>query len=131
MLPFFDEMIAFFESFPGTPSLRTPWVPWDVSWIMDQSLCHKSGSFSRHVCGTNGSCHFTNFHFGHSGTIGRHLVPVAPSFFSMRNWSFWKSGKCRKFTGSTICSETLYFVDCESADGRSEKILGSNERYIH
>ena len=34
-------------------------------------------------------------------------------------------------TGSTICSETLYFVDCESADWRSEKILGSNERYIY
>ena len=27
--------------------------------------------------------------------------------------------------------ETLYFVDCESADGRSEIFLGSNERYIH
>ena len=23
-------------------------------------------------------------------------------------------------TGSTICLETLYFVDCEPADGRSE-----------
>ena len=34
-------------------------------------------------------------------------------------------------TGSTICSETLYFVDCESADGRSENYLSSNERYIH
>ena len=37
----------------------------------------------------------------------------------------------RGSTGSTISSETLYFVDCESADGRSEKNLGSNERYIH
>ena len=36
-----------------------------------------------------------------------------------------------KYTGSTICSETLYFVDCESADWRSEKFLGSNERYIY
>ena len=34
-------------------------------------------------------------------------------------------------TGSTICLETLYFVDCESDDGRSEIFFGSNERYIY
>ena len=39
--------------------------------------------------------------------------------------------KYGRFTGSTIRSETLYFVDYESADGRSEKYLDSNERYIH
>ena len=32
-----------------------------------------------------------------------------------------KSGRLDHYTGSTICSETLYFVDCESADRRSEK----------
>ena len=36
-----------------------------------------------------------------------------------------------RHTGSTISSKTLYFVDCESANGKSEKKLGSNERYIH
>ena len=39
--------------------------------------------------------------------------------------------KCSQYTGLTISSETLYFVDCESADGKRENNLGSNERYIH
>ena len=33
-------------------------------------------------------------------------------------------------TGPTISSETLYFVDCKSADGRSELFFDLNERYI-
>ena len=39
---------------------------------------------------------------------------------------YWKPGSTR----SIISLETLYFVDCESADWRREIFLDSNERYI-
>ena len=60
----------------------------------------------------------------HSTFVGQ-ILTMAPSvsLFLCNNNNNW-------FTGSTISSETLYFVDWESADVKSKNILGSNERYI-
>ena len=54
----------------------------------------------------------------------------AISDFDMR-YAIEKHKIAAQPTGSTISSEMLYFVDCQSSDRRSEKVLGSNERYIH
>ena len=80
-------------AFAGSSTFGVPWVPRDLSGIVDQSFRHQPGSFPHHVCWPNSGGHFTNFHLRHSTAVGRHLVPFSSSFFSLCHWCFWQSSK--------------------------------------
>ena len=71
-------------------------------------------------------CDKGKLQYNESSLVGQIVV------IYLRGLHCWENYESKQiYTGSTISSERLYFVYCESADGKSEKKLDSNERYIH